>query len=170
LKFDGKAGVYRVKDVEDFFNNKEAVAHVYQAAGGRIKFDRDGGQPERRMGSVFPDDESPARADLGNLEEAKWPRGRFSDEPEDPWTAVIEIPITIRETGDQFMFVAQSKGSLAAAKDLLSACRKLDEGYEPKIRLAVGTYKTRHGEQRKPVLQVIGRIAVERGPDDEIPF
>ena len=52
------------------------------------------------MGLIFPKDLAPARVSLGDLDKAKWPEGKFGDEPEDPWSACIELPLVHRETGE----------------------------------------------------------------------
>jgi hypothetical protein len=99
----------------------------------------------------------------------------FGDEPQDPWTQVIEIPLRHKETGDEYLFTAQSKTALGAAKDFLGQCRRLPEGYEPLVRLNIGSYKTKFGPMKKPVISIIGKVEIEGGDeqnafDDEVPF
>jgi hypothetical protein len=47
----------------------------------------------------------------------------------------------------------------------------LPEGYEPIVKLCVGSFKGKFGIVKKPLLSVVGKVA-EAGdaPDDEIPF
>jgi hypothetical protein len=97
LKFDGKAGQYVARGSDASFNNQEFDANHYAAKAGYIGFGEKGEKPERRMGSVFPKDEAPDRASLGDTDKTKWPAGRFGDGPQDPWTPVIEIPLQHRQ-------------------------------------------------------------------------
>jgi hypothetical protein len=172
LKFDGKAGNYVVRGSEGSLNNQEFVADIFGAKGGYIKFGEKGQAPERQLGSVFPKDEAPLRSALGNLDKSEWPAGKFGDEPDDPWTQVIEIPLRHKESGESYLFTASSKTALGAAKDFLGNCHRLPEGFEPVVRLGVGGFKSRYGMVRKPVLSIIGKVPIEAesGPDDEIPF
>jgi hypothetical protein len=176
LKFDGKAGNYVVRGSDTALNNQEFVADIYAAQGGYIKFNGKGEPPQRRLGPLFPKDEAPLRGTLGDTDKSQWPPGKFKGgESEDPWTAVIEIPTTHRETGEPYLLTAQTRSSLTAMKDLLAQCRRLPEGHNPIIRLAVGSYKGKFGTVKKPILTIIGKSPIEGGPDegpfdDEIPF
>jgi hypothetical protein len=176
LKFDGKAGNYVVRGSDTALNNQEFIADIYSAKGGYMKFGGKGVPPERQLGSIFPRDEAPLRSTLGNTDKSEWAPGKFnSDEVEDPWTAVIEIPMTHRETGEPHLLTAQTRGALAAVKDLLAQCRRLPESHNPIIRLAVGSYKSKFGTVKKPVLTIVGKSPIDggadKGPfDDEIPF
>jgi hypothetical protein len=48
----------------------------------------------------------------------------------------------------------------------------LPEGYEPIVKLCVGSFKGNYGVIKKPILSVIGKAATEGNgePDDEVPF
>jgi hypothetical protein len=161
LKFDGRAGNYTARGSEATFNGQEFVADVYSATGGFLKFKGKGEQPDRRTGLIFPKDLAPARASLGDMDQSEWEEGRFGDGPEDPWTPVIELPLVHRESGEAFTFTAQSKTSLAAAKDFLDLCRRLPEGFLPIVRLDVGSFKSKFGPVKKPVLSMVGKSPVE---------
>src|SRR5262245_46453464 len=94
IRFEGRAGTFGVRGSEDTFNNHEFIAEGNGAKGGYIKFGGKGQAPERHLGSVFPKDEAPLRASLGDTDKSQWPKAKFGgDEPEDPWTQVIEIPL-----------------------------------------------------------------------------
>ena len=109
LRFDGRAGNYVVRGSEDTLNNQEFIADIYAAKGGYLKFGGEGQAPERHLGSIFPKDEAPLRASLGNTDKGEWVKGKFGDEPEDPWTSVIEIPMRHKESGESYTFTAQFK-------------------------------------------------------------
>jgi hypothetical protein len=110
------------------------------------------------MASVFPEDQSPERDTLGDTDERKWPQGKFSNEPEDPWRDRLEVPMEHAETGEQYTFVAMSKTALGAVKDLLNQCRRLPPGYEPRVRLDVASFKSKFGPVKKPQLTITGKV------------
>jgi hypothetical protein len=174
--FDGKAGNHVVRGSDEVLNNQEMIADIYGARGGYLLFNGKGVPPERQLGPIYPKDEAPDRSTLGKLDKSEWAPGKFSDgEPEDPWRPTIELPIRHRTTGEEYIYTAQSRGSLAAVKDLLAQCRRLQEGHNPIVRLAVGSYKGKFGTVKKPVLTIVGKSPIDGGPDegpfnDEIPF
>jgi hypothetical protein len=178
LGFDGKEAKYKTASSDAPFNGEQFIAHVYGAEGGYLKFNGKDTQPDRRMASVFPDDQSPERDELGDTDEGKWPKGKFTNEPEDPWRVRLEIPLEHAETGEQYTLVAMSKTALGAVKDLLNQCRRLPDGYEPRIRLDVGSFKSKFGPVKKPVLTITGKVessgngnghAKEEPPFDDSP-
>jgi hypothetical protein len=176
IKFDGRDGTFTKHGSEENIAGQEWVAHIYRATGGHLKFNGKGTPPDRKMGSIFPKDEAPSRESLGDLDKTKWPAGKFNGgEPEDPWTVCVEVPMSHRETGEECLFVAQSRGSLGAIKDLLGLCRRLPEAHEPIVRFDVSSRKGKFGTVRRPVLPIIGKTAIETGEegdafDDKIPF
>jgi hypothetical protein len=172
LKFDGRVGHYVARGSDADLGGQEFVASVCAARGGYIKFNGKGTPPERRFGPLFPKDEAPLRSTLGDLDRSTWPAAKFGgDDVEDPWIQCVEVPLRHKESGEEYVFTAQSKTSLAAAKDFLAQCRRLPEGYEPIVKLCVGSFKGKFGVVKKPLLSVVGKVA-EAGdaPDDEIPF
>jgi hypothetical protein len=170
LKFNKEAR-YVKRGSEEAMNDQEFVAKIREARAGYIKFNGNEG-PERRLGSIFPKDEAPLRSSLGDTDKSKWPRGKFSDGPEDPWTAVVEIPLQHRDTGEQCLFAAQSKTSIGAAMDFLAQAKRLPEGLDPVIRLGVGSFKSRFGQIKKPVLSIVGKVPSSGAANkkDEPPF
>jgi hypothetical protein len=170
LKFDGRAGNYLVRGSEATFDGQEFVVDVYSATGGFLKFKGKGEPPERHTGPIFPKDQAPSRASLGDLDRSKWETGKFGDEPEDPWTPVIEFPLTHRETGEAYTFTAQSKTSLAAAKDFLGLSRRLPESFLPIVRLDVGSFNGKFGPVKKPVLSMIGKSPIETESNEGLPW
>jgi hypothetical protein len=172
LKFNKEARYVR-RGSDEALNDQEFIADVRGAKGGYLKFGEKDQAPERHMGSIFPKDEAPLRSTLGNLDQDEWPASKFNrGEVEDPWTAVIEIPLRHRETGEELLFVAQSKTSLGAARDLLSQARRVPDGYDPIIRLGVGSFKSKFGLIMKPVLSIVGKVPSNGAPAarEEPPF
>ena len=79
------------------------------AVAGYLKFKEKGEAPERHTGAIFPKDEAPSRASLGDTDQSEWAIGKFSGEPEDPWTPVIELPLRHQETGEEYILTCQSQ-------------------------------------------------------------
>lgn len=158
LKFDGKEAIYKTRNSEEILNDQEYVAKIREAVAGYIKFSG-GDRPERRLGAIYPKDEAPPRSSLGDTDKTQWTKGKFGDEPADPWTAVIEIPLVHRETGEEYLFAAQSKTSISAVMDLLAQAKRVPEGFNPVIRLGVGSFKGKFGKVKKPVLTIVGKVA-----------
>ena len=169
MKFNKEAR-YAKSGSDESFNDQEFVADVHVARGGYIKFGEKGQAPERHLGPIFPKDEAPLRSSLGNTDKGEWVKGRFSDEPEDPWTAVIEIPLKHKETGEEFLFCAQSKTSLGAARDFLTQARRVPQGFNPVIRLGVGSFKSKFGPIKKPLLSIVGKVPNNGAVKDKPPF
>ena len=123
-----QGGAYAKSGSDESFNDQEFVADVHAARGGYIKFGEKGQAPEKHLGSIFPKDEAPLRSSLGNTDKSEWAKGRFSDEPEDPWTAVIEIPLQAQGNGRR-VSVLRSKQNIAWCRDETfsrrpAACRR----------------------------------------------
>jgi hypothetical protein len=169
MKFT-KEAKYAKSGSDESYNDQEFVAETHGIRGGYIKFGEKGQAPEKHLGSIFPKDEAPLRSSLGNTERDQWTKGRFSDEPEDPWTAVIELPLKHKETGEEFLFCAQSKTSLAAARDFLTQARRVPQGFNPVIRLGVGSFKSKFGPIKKPVLTIVGKVPSNGAAQQEPPF
>jgi len=166
LKFNNE-GKYVKRGSEEAFNDQHFVAYPRDARAGYIKFAGKGEKPERHLGAIFPKDETPTRASLGETDKSAWPKSKFGgEEPEDPWTPVIEIPLKHQETGEVFLFAAQSKTSIGAVKDLFAQLKKVPEGFDPVISLGVGTMQTRFGKRKKPVLSLVGQLPHVNGKDE----
>jgi hypothetical protein len=169
LGFDGKEAKYHVQGSDTPLNGEAFIAHVSEATGGFIKFNGKDEQPERHMAPVFPEDKSPERDGLGDTDQRKWPKGKFTAEPEDPWRVRLEIPIEHAETGEAYILVAMSKTALGAVKDLLNQCRRLPAGFEPVVTLNVGGFKSKFGPVKKPVLTITGKVE-SNGHEQAAPF
>jgi hypothetical protein len=99
---------------EETFNGQEFVADIFSTKGGYAKFGEKGQAPEKHLGHIFPKDEAPLRSTLGNTDKSEWVKGKFSEEPEDPWRRVIEMPLRHKETGETYTFTATNNNALAA--------------------------------------------------------
>ena len=93
MRWNGQEGKYLKYDSELEFNDECFVLNLAGAVAGYLKFRGKGETPERHTGPIYPRDEAPERASLGDTDQSEWPIGRFSNEPEDPWTPVIELPL-----------------------------------------------------------------------------
>ena len=48
--------------------------------------------------------------------------------------------------------------------------RRLPDGFDPVIRLGVGSFKSKFGQIKKPVLSIIGKVPSNDTSKDEPPF
>ena len=101
------AGNYVVRGSEATFNGQEFVVDVYSATGGFLKFKGKSEQPDRRVDLVFPKDLRRHAPHSGTSIRASAPRANLVNEPKDPWSACIELPLVHRESGEPFTFTAQ---------------------------------------------------------------
>ena len=163
IKWNGQEGKYVKHNSDVALNDECFIADPVGAVAGYLKFKGKGEPPERHTGPIYPKDEAPARASLGDTDQSEWAMGRFSNEPEDPWTPVIELPIRHKETGEQCVLTCQSKTAIGAAKDLFSQLRRVPPGHDPVIKLAVGTMQTRYGKRKKPVFSLVGQVPHTNG-------
>ena len=88
---------------------------------------------------------------------------------------MIEIPLQHRETGEELLFAARSKTAIGAAMDFLAQARRVPQGFNPVIRLGVGSFKSKFGPIKKPVLSIVGKVRASdelarANEDDEPPF
>src|SRR5262249_39047486 len=131
MKWNGQEGKYLKYDSDTEFNDECFVLNAAGAVAGYLKFGVNGEQPIRHTGPIYAKDAAPDRAALGDTDMSEWPTGRFSGEPEDPWTAVVELPLRHQTTGEEFILTCQSKTAIGAAKDLFSQLRKVPAGHDP---------------------------------------
>jgi len=79
--------------------------------------------------------------------------------------------MTHQESGEAYIFTAQSKTALAAAKDFLSRCGRVPEGFLPTVKLGIGSYKSKFGAVKKPMLSLTGKSPVNgSGEAENKPF
>jgi hypothetical protein len=145
MRWNGQEGRYLKHGSDLEFNDECFVLNSAGAVAGYLKFKGKGEPPER---PIYPRDEAPERASLGDTDQSEWPIGRFSNEPEDPWTPVIELPLKHKETGEEYILTCQSKTAIGAAKDLFSQLRRVPPGHDPVIKLAIGSMQTRYGKRK----------------------
>ena len=169
MKFT-KEAKYAKSGSDESFNDQEFVVDAHGVRGGYIKFGEKGQAPEKHLGSIFPKARRRYAPLSATPTRVSGSRVRFSDEPEDPWTAVIEIPLKHKETGEEFLFCAQSKTSLGAARDFLAQARRVPQGFSPVIRLGVGSFKSKFGPIKKPVLSIVGKVPGNGAVKDDPPF
>jgi hypothetical protein len=173
LKWNGNEGTFADRDGH-VFNDNAFGLDVVGIVAGYNKFGGKGVRPERRTGPIYPKDETPARASLGDTDTSKWPVGRFSGQPEDPWTPVIELPLKHQETGEAYILTLSSKTAIGAARDLIAQLRRMPNGHDPVVKLTAGSMKTKFGVRKKPILTIVGKVptngAANKPFDDSLDF
>jgi hypothetical protein len=157
LKWNGNEGKFLRHGSDEAFNDEHFILDPAGAVAGYIRFQGRGASPERRVGKIFPVDEAPSRASLGDTDQSEWPTSKFGDEPMDPWVAVIELPLRHRDSGEAYVLTCQGRTAIGAARDLFAQLRRVSNESEPIIRLAVGSMTTRYGKRKKPVFALVGQ-------------
>jgi hypothetical protein len=80
MRWNGQEGKYLKYDSELEFNDECFVLNPAGAVAGYLKFRGKGETPERHTGPIYPRDEAPERASLGDTDQSEWPIGRFSND------------------------------------------------------------------------------------------
>jgi hypothetical protein len=95
------------------------------------------------------------REELGHTDALSWEQDGNGD-PKDPWQLQSFLPLTHIESGENFVWVFDSKGAEKAARKLALAYAKRGCGPLPIVVLEVGGYEhERYGWQDTPVLKVV---------------
>jgi hypothetical protein len=155
------------------------VALCDQTMFGLMKFDRNGGPPERHMGLLYEGFVMPNRATLGDLDRAEWELG-LDGKPQDPWQHFIYLVLQRGDTGELFTYTTSSVTGRRAVGNLLrhyDRDQKTHPETYPIVRLKVGGFQHRDdrvGWVNVPVLAVMGRTPKDgvaqpdgsRGPPD----
>jgi hypothetical protein len=77
MRWNGQEGKYLKCDSDMEFNDGCFVLNPAGAVAGYLKFGGKGEAPERHTGPIYPKDEAPERASLGDTDQSKWSVGRF---------------------------------------------------------------------------------------------
>jgi hypothetical protein len=157
IKWNGNEGTFSDRDGKTF-NDDCFILNAVGATAGYNKYGGKGEKPERRTGPIYPKDEAPKRDTLGDTDKSKWPIGRFTKEPEDPWTPVVELPLKHQETGAECILTLSSKTAIGAVRDLFALLPQVPNGHDPVIKLATGPMKTAFGTRKKPILTLVGKV------------
>jgi hypothetical protein len=138
------------------------VALCDQTMIGLIKFDHNGGPPDRRMGLLYDGFTMPDRNTLGDLNVAEWELG-LDGKPQDPWQHFIYLVLQRGDTRELFTYTTSSITGRRAVGNLLrhyDRLQKTNPEVYPIIRLKVGGFQHRDdrvGWVNVPVLAVMGQ-------------
>jgi hypothetical protein len=135
---------------------KEFISHVEHWTRGWVKF-KNGSLVEHRVGRVADGFIVPPREKLDDLDESKW-ENEADGRPKDPWAQQSYVPLEDCETGEIVTFVSGSSGGRGAISKLAArAARHLATMGQPRIKLAVESYKHRaYGRIEKPSFIIVG--------------
>lgn len=135
---------------------REFTAHVKHWTRGWVKF-KGGSLVEHRVGRVADGFIVKLRDQLDEVDKSKWEKDP-SGNPKDPWTQQGYLPLEDFETGEIVTFVSGSSGGRGAISKLAArAARHLATMGQPRIRLAVESYKHRaYGRIEKPSFSIVG--------------
>jgi hypothetical protein len=154
----------------------EYIAHTNQWARGWVKF-VDGVPAEKRIGRAVDSFKVPNRDELGDLDQSKWERDP-SGNPKDPWSRQSYLPLEDIKTGEIVVFVSGSHGGRGAIGNLCDSAANNHQRGQPRIRLAVSSYKHKmYGRIEVPDFPIVGWTGtaepskqIEAELSDEIPF
>jgi hypothetical protein len=185
LKFS-KEGKFVVADTgEEIGRDEDFVALADQTLVGHIKFNPDGGPPERIMGLLYEGFVVTATEELPDRDQSQWPIG-LSGLAEDPWRHVMYLVLQRCSSNELYTFVTQSTSGRRSVGDFLrhyDRDRKRHPDEYPVVRLTTGGFQPR--DKRKPWTPTPVFVAVGHAPmdsaakpdtslrtdmDDEIPF
>jgi hypothetical protein len=185
VKFS-KEGKFVVADTGDELGpDDDYIALVDETLAGWIKFNGEGMPPDRHQGLIYRGFVPPKREDLGDLDEARWPKG-LSGQPTDPWQHQICLVLQNAMTGVLYTFSTTSQTGRRAIGSLLNHySRSLRQGLDeyPVVRLRPSGFDhkdPRVGWVHTPSFVVFGRTpkssaakpdtSVAADMDDQIPF
>jgi hypothetical protein len=110
---------------------------------------------------------APARAELGDTDEANWPVG--PNGREDPWTFTIALPLLGIEDEQRLIFTTSSSGGRRALGKLSGAFamqRRRVPGTEyPIVELGCDSYRhDKFGIVQRPLFRIVEWVAAEADP------
>jgi hypothetical protein len=183
MKF--KKGHYYIEDREVPLGT-QMTAHAIGWTKCWVKF-KDRTVAERKIYRPARGEEPPAREDLDERDESKWPMSDINRAPQDPWTLQYLLPLETPQ-GDLVIFVTSSFGGKRGVAELASAYgRRLKRDPstgQPIVQLRETMMPTKHyGDVPRPQFDIVGwdsvheavrEVATEKIKDDdmndEIPF
>jgi len=109
---------------------------------------------------VTPDERGilPERDTLGDTDEALWPKGKFSPDPEDPWKINRVVYLLNTTTAGMLTFVSPTAGAHAATRELVEQVdrmRQFRPGAIPIVRLSSMEMSTQYGPRKRPHFEVV---------------
>jgi hypothetical protein len=156
---DGNTGKYHRtgKTNTDAMNHQKLACDPVDAMTGVQKFENK--IPIYQIGRVAAGYEPPAREQLGDLDEKRWPNGK------DPWMPVYLLPFWDVETREVLLFSATSQGSRDAVARLIECYINNVEVHPedlhrvPLIELESDHYVNKHGKEiYYPIFSILSWI------------
>jgi hypothetical protein len=174
-----KDGRFALSDTDNVPDGTRCIARVDLIQTGWTKW-QDNVKVESRMGAVADSFVPPARATLGDLEEADW-ETQPDGSKRDPWQFQMVLPIMRLDTDETFNFTTGSKGGLNAVSKLIrtyGARLARGEGGLPIVELKADFYKHRtYGKIYFPQFLIVSWTdddgkpqSAEKDLNDYIPF
>ena len=144
-KFDGKVGQFLFIDTEEkIADTEDFIVLGDQTFVAWLKF-RPEQSPLRIGGLLYaPNFALPSRHMLGDLDQTKWPIGKYSKGPEDPWKEEMLLVLKRPATQELFTFSTTNKTGRRAVGNLLKHHDRLQltsPGSCPVVRCKTGSYQ-----------------------------
>jgi hypothetical protein len=167
IKFDKNGKFVTPDDDGEIKEDVDFVVLADQTLIGWIKFNDDG-PPDRHMGALYDGFVMPARGDLGDTDQSKWPTG-LSGAPDDPWKHQVYLVLQQAGTTELFTFVTSSRTGRRSVGNLLrhyDRMRRLNPGAYPVVRLKTGGFQ--HRDERVGWVETPAFAVVGRAPRDSV--
>jgi hypothetical protein len=156
---DGNTGEYRRsgKNNPTVMNGHKLACDPADAMTGWQKFEKK--VPVYQIGRVADGYQSPARSELGDLDEGQWENNK------DPWVRIDLVPFWDIESREVLLFSAANQGSRDAVANLIDiyvnniAVHPDNLDKVPLVELASDSYTNNHGRQIFfPVFEILNWI------------
>jgi hypothetical protein len=100
----------------------------------------------------------PAREDMGDLDEALWPKG-LDGGKSDPWQDSRNVTLLHADSAQVYTYLTASVGGRIAVSELKNAImlrRRARPGCYPIVELTTAQMKTRFGDRLRPAFRIVG--------------
>jgi hypothetical protein len=166
LRFNGLTGCWWTRDEpdEDQTNQLKLIADIGNVYHGYSKFE---GRRIVDHHIVKAPAKAPSRKELGDLDEAQWPRNA-EGEAKDPLSYAMYLPLTTEGCDAVFIFITSSMSGIRAVRDLAGDyALKLRENQKterlPLVNLSKDRFKSKFGGKLfAPVFEILSWREIER--------
>jgi hypothetical protein len=111
----------------------------------------------------------PDRDELGDTDQAMWPRDEKTREPKDPWVLTRYVDLVELESCQSYTFVTATYGGRNCVGDLADQIRRKSRVYpgaRPVVMLDAKPMQTQYGRKSQPFLRIVGWVSETGEPLD----
>ena len=128
---------------------------------GYLKFKGKGEPPERNTGPIFPRDQAPSRASLGDIDRANGEQASL-ERTRGPLDAGHRAAADHKETGEAYILHRAVEDGYRCSQGLVLAVPAITGWARSNGRLDVGIVQGKFGKRKKPVFSLDGAGAANR--------